>query len=133
MKTRVLIIIGAVGIGLTTALMLGMINSTNFAFPYGYPRISQNDLYCETAWYVTNITIDEKELVRSLRDTISKFGSHVDIPQREIIVSHNGDKIVVSVAGIWTGDENQYDELTSVVKNFVGDSKSVVDNRVACA
>ena len=133
MKTKLLILVGAVGIGLTTALVLAMISSANSAFPYGYPRISQNDLYCETAWYVTNTTIDEKELVKSMQNTISEFGPHVDIPQRVITVSRNGDDIVISVAGIWTGNENQYNELRSVVETFVGDSEFILDGRVACA
>ena len=103
------------------------------AFLAEYPQIRQNDMYCWTQWYMKNTTIDEEKLILSIQSTISEFGSHVDVPEREITVSYNEEETVISIAGIWTEDQNQHKELTSVVKNHIGDSKIIRDDIIMCA
>lgn len=98
-----------------------------------YPQIKQNDMYCWTQWYMKNTTIDEEKLILSIQSTISEFGSHVDVPEREITVYYNEDETVISIAGIWTEDQNQHKELTSIVKNHIGDSEIIRDDIIMCA
>jgi len=53
MKTKLLIILGIVSIGITAALAIGALSyesNDNPAFPSDYPRISQNDMLCWTQW-----------------------------------------------------------------------------------
>ena len=97
-----------------------------------FPEIKQNDMYCWTQWYLENTTIDEEKLILSIQNTISNFGSHVDVPEREITISHNEEETTISVAGVWTKDQSQHEELTSVVKNHIGDSKITRDDIILC-
>lgn len=135
MKTRFLIIIGIASIGMTIALIIGILNyesSNETAFPSGYPRISQNDMFCWTQWYMQNAKIDEGELVSSLRSTISMFGADFDIRDREITVTHNDEETIISIGGSWTKDQTHHEKLTSVIKNHIGDSELIRDDIVMC-
>ena len=134
MKTRRLITIGIL-IGVTTVLVIGALNyesNNDPAFPSGYPRISQNDMYCLTQWYMTSTTIDEKESIASIRTTISMFGSDFDISDREITISHNDEETIISISGSWTKDKIHHEQLTSVIKDHIGDSKIIHDDVVMC-
>ncbi|WP_428324368.1 hypothetical protein [Nitrosopumilus sp.] len=136
MRIGFLIII--VGIIIAVAVF-GMIfylfaDSPNPAFPSGYPRIAQNDMYCWTQWwYVQNNTIDEVKLTSALRATISEFGQDFDIPNREIMIEYHNEQTVISVGGSWTKDVTNHKKLTSVIKGHVGDSELIRDDVVMCA
>lgn len=135
MKTRLLIIIGVTGIGIATALIIGVLNyesNSDTAFPSDYPRISQNDMFCWTQWYMQNTVIDEKKLVSSIRSTISMFGPDFDIPNREITISHNDEETIISIGGSWTKDKVNHEKLTSTIKNHIGNSELLRDDIVMC-
>ncbi len=136
MKTRYKISI--IGVVLTISISLFVVwsisdtNLVNPTFLEEYPQIRQNDMFCWTQWYLENTTINESELISSIQKTIAGFGSHVDVPEREITVSHNEEETVISIAGIWIEDQNQHEELTSVIKNHIGDSKIIRDDIIMC-
>jgi len=134
MKTRILIIVAVVA-GITVVSIFGILNyePNDPAFPSGYPRISQNDMFCWTQWYMQNTKIDEAKLVSSLRFTISMFGPDFDIPNREITVSHNDEETVISIGGSWIKDQTHHEKLTSVIKNHMDGSELIRDDIVMCA
>lgn len=133
--------IAASAVTLVLAPMFGLIwwssfdprDSGNLAFLAGYPRISQNDMYCWTQWYLQDTIIDEEKLISSLRSTISMFGSDFDIPDREITISRNEEETIISIGGSWTKDRVHHEKLTSVIEGHVGDSKIIRDDIVMCA
>jgi hypothetical protein len=145
MKTRLLIILGLViavsAVTLTLFPMFGLMwwssfdprDSDNPAFQTDYPRISQNDMYCWTQWYMKNTTIDEGKLISSIRSTIAMFGSDFDISDREVTVIHNDEETIISIAGSWTKDKTHHEKLTSVIEDHIGDSKIIRDDIVMCA
>lgn len=108
-------------------------DSDNPAFLADYPRISQNDMYCWTQWYMKNTIIDEGKLISSIRSTIAMFGSDFDISDREITVIHNDEETIISIAGSWTKDKTHHKKLTSVIEDNIGDSKIIRDDIVMCA
>ncbi len=134
MKTRFLIIMVAVVVGITVVSIFGILNygPNDSAFPSGYPRIFQNDMYCWTQWYMQNTKIDEVKLVSSLRSTISMFGPDFDIQDREITVTPNDEETIISIGGSWRKDQTNHEKLTSVIKNHTGDSEFIHDGIVMC-
>ena len=133
MKTRILIIVAVVA-GITVVSIFGILSygPNDPAFPSGYPRISQNDMFCWTQWYMHNTKIDEAKLVSSLRSTISMFGPGFDVQDREITVTHNDEETIISIGGSWTKDRTNHEKLTSVIKNHIGDSEFIRDDIVVC-
>lgn len=97
-----------------------------------HTRIPQNDLLCATEWWVTYAEFDKDSLVSSLHDTISGFGTDVDMPDREITISER-TRIVISIQGDWTGNTEQHRQLTSEVRSNIGDAKLMRDDVVMCA
>lgn len=96
-----------------------------------YPIIPQNDLLCATEWWITYAEFDKDNLVFSLRDTISDFGSQVDVPERQITVQER-TRIVISIEGIWNENPAQHEELTSVIKANINDAEIMRDDVVLC-
>lgn len=99
---------------------------------YQWDGTKQNDLWCSTEWYMENTTIDEENLISSIRETIFGFGPEFDLAAREIKVYHHDEETVISIGGSWLDDQNQHEELTSIVKNHIGDSKIIRDDIVSC-
>lgn len=99
---------------------------------FEYQQIPQNDMYCWTQWWIEPTNMDEDALMTSIQETIARFGSHVDISDREISVYHYEKHIVISVAGSWTKDKAQHQELTDTIKGFIGNSKIDKDDLILC-
>ncbi|MCH9657247.1 hypothetical protein K0U27_00900 [archaeon] len=133
MKTRTLIpiFLGAT-ILVFVALFYVAANDQNPAFQSGFPRISQNDMYCWTQWYLKDTYIDEEKLMSSLRSTVAMFGPDFDIPDREVTVTQINEETIISVGGSWTKDKAHHEKLTSIIKDHVGDSKITRDGIVMC-
>lgn len=134
MKTRKLIIIGII-LGITVSVFgtVWVIGNSNPAFPLGYTRIPQNDMHCSTEWWIEPTEINKDEIATSIHDTITSFGSHVDIPGRNVSFSQREDHTVVSVAGTWTEDNAQHRELTDTILEYIGSSKIIRNDVVMCA
>ena len=134
MKTKLLIIIGIISAILCSIMVMALSISDTYhpAFHEDYPRISQNDRYCWTHWWITHTKLNDEQLITSLGDTIAGFGLDVDVPDRDIYISYE-THMVVSVAGIWTENQTQYQILTSVIKEHIQDAKIVREDLVSCA
>lgn len=133
MKTKYKILIPSIVIAISFLSVWLYIDSLS-AFPIGFPRISQNDFYCGSEWiieYNENMEPIHADIESSIRQTIAEFGHHVNIPWREITISHDNSNLKVTVAGIWNPDEVEYNTISESIKQ-VDNVKSVQTGPVWC-
>lgn len=86
MKTRRILIIGGVisAIAVSGYITIWLTGNSSPAFPLGYPRIPQNDLHCMTQWWIEPTIVNVYVISELILGTIAGFGSHLDIPDREV-------------------------------------------------
>lgn len=122
MKTRfiILALAGTAIAGIASAIVFSY-ESQSPAFPFGYPRVSQNDMYCTTVWvakYQEPVIVEDlKEIIKN---KISEFGPDYDIPDRRVSVEIiDEDTMRIKVAGLWDEAPNTEEPyLTSFIKQL---------------
>lgn len=95
-----------IGLSIVALLVVLIAQNNIFIQKSDEPIISQNDLYCGTAWIVQLDTkIDHAVLEKVLRDKIAEFGSVYDIPEREIKIDDIGkNRVKITIRGLWQKD-----------------------------
>lgn len=130
MKTRFLITLILVIIALTVAItyiVLSFNQTSDTSFYYGDIRISENDKLCFVTLTIHNATLTSAEMVKNVRQEISKLGSQYDFEERRITAEQiNKDTISIEIGGSWrTIDSDDRPNLLNLVSNrwdgIVGD------------